>query len=66
MFCVQIIDGNPYNLLAVDEPIFANGTVIPNGRYRILLSALKVTGDPSKEEEYESWLSEIVGIDVPA
>lgn len=63
---VQSISRNPYNLLALDEPIFANGTVIPNGRYRILLRALRVTGDSNKEEDWESWLSEIVGVDVPS
>ncbi|KAJ7602261.1 peptidase S8/S53 domain-containing protein [Roridomyces roridus] len=42
--------------------IFANGTVIPDGSYKILLRALKVTGDPKNEADYESWLSPIVGI----
>ncbi|KAJ6625831.1 subtilisin-like protease [Mycena sp. CBHHK59/15] len=41
---------------------FANGTVIPNGTYKILLRALKVTGDPTNEADYESWLSPIIGV----
>ncbi|KAJ6603216.1 subtilisin-like protease [Mycena vulgaris] len=41
---------------------FANGTVIPNGTYKILLRSLKVTGDPTNEADYESWLSPIIGV----
>ncbi|KAJ7130843.1 subtilisin-like protease [Mycena crocata] len=41
---------------------FANGTVIPNGSYRILLRALRVTGNPTNEADYESWLSPIIGV----
>ncbi|CAE6514476.1 unnamed protein product [Rhizoctonia solani] len=36
---------------------FVNGTDIPNGRYRILFRALKITGDPDQEEDYETWTS---------
>jgi hypothetical protein len=46
-------------------PTFANGTTIPNGDYRILVRALRVTGDPAIEGDYESWLSEIFGVQVP-
>nr|CUX90926.1 serine peptidase S08 [Flammulina velutipes] len=59
-------NGNAYYLLSLEEPTFVDGTVIPNGAYRVLLSALKVTGDPSNEDDYESWLSDIVGVEVPA
>jgi len=41
---------------------FANGTAIPNGSFKILLRSLKVTGDPTKEADYESWLSPIIGV----
>ncbi|KAJ6521908.1 subtilisin-like protease [Mycena vulgaris] len=41
---------------------FANGTVIPNGSYKVLLRSLKVTGDPTNEADYESWLSPIIGV----
>ncbi|KAG5640012.1 hypothetical protein DXG03_001790, partial [Asterophora parasitica] len=40
---------------------FANGTSIPNGSYRLLIRALRVTGDATKEEDYDSWLSPIIG-----
>ena len=46
----------------LQQPTFANGTVIPNGAYRFLFRALRVTGNPQKEEDYESWLSPIVGV----
>ncbi|CAE6542896.1 unnamed protein product [Rhizoctonia solani] len=36
---------------------FANGTAIPDGSYKVLLRALKITGDPKKQEDYEVWTS---------
>jgi hypothetical protein len=36
---------------------FANGTVIPDGSYKVLFRALKITGNPKKEEDYEVWTS---------
>jgi hypothetical protein len=36
---------------------FANGTTIPNGLYKVLFRALKVTGDPALQSDYESWVS---------
>ncbi|KAI0358577.1 subtilisin-like protease [Trametes cingulata] len=59
-------DGTGFNTLTIPSPQFANGTTIPNGLYRILLRALKVTGDPTKEEDFESWLSPVIGIEAPA
>lgn len=44
-------------------PTFANGTAIPNGRYKILIRALKITGDPKKESDYDAWLSPVVIVD---
>ena len=51
-----------YDLLT---PVFANGTMIPNGSYRFLLRALRVTGNPQRQEDYETWLSPIVGLIAP-
>ncbi|KAI0779500.1 subtilisin-like protease [Fomes fomentarius] len=62
----EVDDGTGFNLLTFSTPSFANGTAIPNGSYRILLRALKVTGDPTKEEDFESWLSPIIGVQAPA
>ncbi|KAL0572699.1 hypothetical protein V5O48_009273 [Marasmius crinis-equi] len=57
--------GNPVLSLSLATPTFANGTVIPNGNYRILLRALRVTGDPEEDSDYESWLSPVIGVAVP-
>ncbi|KXN90796.1 Minor extracellular protease vpr [Leucoagaricus sp. SymC.cos] len=53
---------NGFNTFALETPTFANGTVIPNGSYRLLLRALRVTGDTTKEEDYEVYLSPIIGV----
>ncbi|KAI0045501.1 subtilisin-like protease [Auriscalpium vulgare] len=45
---------------------FANGTDIPNGNYRILVRALRVTGDITQEKDFDSWLSPIVGFWAPS
>ncbi|EIW70787.1 hypothetical protein TREMEDRAFT_68225 [Tremella mesenterica DSM 1558] len=50
--------GNDYGTVALNPPVFLNGTTIPNGTYRFLMRALHVTGDPETEEDYESWLSQ--------
>ncbi|KAJ2929710.1 hypothetical protein H1R20_g7388, partial [Candolleomyces eurysporus] len=55
-------DDNGFNTIAFDSPKFANGSTIANGAYRFLFRALKVTGDRRKQEDYETWLSPIVGI----
>ncbi|KAF8521827.1 subtilisin-like protease [Gautieria morchelliformis] len=41
---------------------FANNSAIPIGQYRVLLRALKITGDPTDENDYETFLSPIVGV----
>jgi len=51
---------NPDLGLAVTNT-FANGSAIPDGSYRALIRALRVTGDPTNEADYESWLSPIIG-----
>ncbi|KAI0744031.1 subtilisin-like protease [Daedaleopsis nitida] len=60
----EVDDVTGFNELSISNK-FANGTAIPNGSYRILLRALKVTGDPTKEEDYESWLSPVLGFQAP-
>ncbi|KAF8149475.1 pyrolysin [Crassisporium funariophilum] len=55
-------NGDPYSVFNLQTPTFANGTIIRNGAYRILIRALRVTGNPKRQEDYESWLSPIVGI----
>jgi hypothetical protein len=51
-----------YNALVWVLPEYANGTRLEPGNYRILLRALKVTGDASKDADYESWLSPVIGV----
>ncbi|KAI3609656.1 hypothetical protein WG66_001241 [Moniliophthora roreri] len=52
---------NPSYIFQFVDPVFANGTQIPNGSYKLLVRALRVTGDPSNEGDYDSWLSPIIG-----
>ncbi|CAE6407387.1 unnamed protein product [Rhizoctonia solani] len=47
---------------AIRIPQFANGTDIPDGKYRILFRTLKITGDPDREEDYETWTSPTIVI----
>ncbi|KAI0684940.1 subtilisin-like protease [Cytidiella melzeri] len=58
-------DGSGFNLFGISPPTFSNGTTIPNGQYKILLRALKVTGNPNSEADFESWLSPVIGVQVP-
>ena len=44
--------------------VFANNSAIPNGQYRLLLRALKITGNPADEHDYETFLSPIIGVNV--
>ncbi|CAE6463384.1 unnamed protein product [Rhizoctonia solani] len=48
-------DSNAYS--AVQVTAFANGTEIPDGSYKILVRALKITGNPTREEDFEVWTS---------
>ena len=54
--------GDGFSVFSLSDPIFANNMRIPNGRYRILMRALKVTGDPSDQNDYEWFLSPVIGI----
>lgn len=58
------LDDNLDNVVNLDTPTFANGTIIPNGLYRLLIRSLRVTGNPDREEDYEAWLSPIIGVNV--
>ncbi|KAF9028989.1 subtilisin-like protease [Hymenopellis radicata] len=53
---------NGFFTLGFTEPVFANGTAIPDGLYKILFRALKVTGNAHSESDFESFLSPIVGV----
>ncbi|OCF36719.1 peptidase [Kwoniella heveanensis BCC8398] len=49
--------GGDYSTFALEQAKFANGTVIPNGTYKFLMRALHITGDRTKEADYEAWVS---------
>lgn len=53
-----------FTTLALTAPTFANNSAIPNGQYRVLVRALKITGSPTKEEDFETFLSPIIGVTV--
>ncbi|ELU36403.1 pyrolysin [Rhizoctonia solani AG-1 IA] len=44
-----------FNTLLIKS--FANETEIPDGSYKVLFRALKITGNPKNEEDYEVWTS---------
>ncbi|KAG9101853.1 hypothetical protein FRC06_002556, partial [Ceratobasidium sp. 370] len=47
---------------ASDIQQFAKGTAIPDGAYHILLRALKITGDPVKEDDWEFWTTPVIAV----
>jgi hypothetical protein len=61
----ESVSNGGWTTVPVRSARFANGTRIPNGRYKLLMRALKVTGDRGKEGDYESWLSPPFGVQSP-
>ncbi|KAG8985409.1 hypothetical protein FRB90_004733, partial [Tulasnella sp. 427] len=57
------LDDNGYYNFTLASPSFSNGTAIPNGRYKFLLRALKITGNPKLEADYDAWLSPVFVVD---
>lgn len=49
-----------YSVFGLSNNTFANNTRIPSGRYRILLRALKISGNMEEQADYESWLSPVM------
>ena len=43
---------NAWGSINVDQSVFANGIAIRNGSYGILMGALRMTGDPTQEEDH--------------
>ncbi|KAG8753417.1 hypothetical protein FRC11_007443, partial [Ceratobasidium sp. 423] len=52
-----------YSSLQIETP--ANSTATPNGSYKILFHALKVTRGPTKQEDHEVWTSPTIVIKHP-
>ena len=42
--------------------IFANGTDVPFGQYKLLLSVLRIGGNPDLEADYDVWVSQQTGL----
>ncbi|KAG8953400.1 hypothetical protein FRC04_002242 [Tulasnella sp. 424] len=57
------LENNGISVFGLQTPTFSNGTTIPNGKYKILLRALRIKGDPTKKFDYDSWLSPEIDID---
>ena len=56
------VPGAGYDVFSLSKALFADNTAIPNGRYRILMRALKVTGDPTNPDDFETWVSPVIAI----
>lgn len=54
--------GNGYWGLALTTPTFNTGRKIPNGTYKMVLRALRVTGDPNNDAHYDKWFSPSITI----
>lgn len=52
----QTADDNGYSTLTIDGT-FADGTTIKDGSYKVLLSALRVSGNPNLITDYEMALT---------
>ncbi|PVF93855.1 subtilisin-like protein [Serendipita vermifera] len=52
--------GFGYSTFVLRNNTFSDSRPIPNGRYKFLLRALKITGDLTNESDYEAWLSPVV------
>ncbi|KAI0713864.1 hypothetical protein C8Q76DRAFT_796784 [Earliella scabrosa] len=58
----EIDDRTDHNLLSVVMPVVREQD---SAAYRLLLHRLKVTREPTKEVDFESWLSTIIGVQAP-
>ncbi|CAE6533518.1 unnamed protein product [Rhizoctonia solani] len=56
----ESVDVNGYS--GIQVATFANGTAIPDGSYKVLFRALKITGNPRMQEDYEVWTSPTIVI----
>lgn len=52
---------NAYTAFLIDGT-FSDGSKIPNGSYRILIRALRVSGDAERDQDYDTWLSPIINV----
>ncbi|KAF9258179.1 subtilisin-like protein [Marasmius fiardii PR-910] len=45
------------SILLNNNATFSNLTYVPSGTYKVLIRALRVTGDPGNPDHYDKWLS---------
>ncbi|KAG8963822.1 hypothetical protein FRC00_004914 [Tulasnella sp. 408] len=50
-------DDGGYNVFDRKTPTFSNKKTIDNGSYKILIRALKITGNRANNADYDTWLS---------
>ena len=55
------LEGEPSVIVNMASMTFPNGSTIPNGAYRFLLRALRVTGNPELDEDYDSVVTDSFG-----
>lgn len=60
------LDGFPINVINMKTATFRNGSTIPNGSYRLLFRALRVTGNPKEDnlKDYDFAFTESFGVRV--
>jgi hypothetical protein len=53
MWCTQVRS----SLFTTIPVVFANGTAVPNGQYKVLLRALRVNGNPDTLDDYDIFVT---------
>ena len=56
--------GFPISVFDMKTATFLNGSTIPNGFYRFLFRAFRVTGDRALNQDYDYALSDSFGVQV--
>lgn len=57
-------DGLDINKINMETAVFDDGSTIPNGSYRFLIRALRVTGNPNLDEDYDYALTDSFGVQI--
>lgn len=57
-------ESSGYDFVRIQQ--YLNTSAIASGEYKLLLRTLKITGNGASQEDYESWLSPVFTVQVPA
>jgi hypothetical protein len=57
-------DGFPIDFINMKTATFPNGSTIPNGSYRLLFCALRITGNPEEDKDYDFALTDSFEVQV--